>query len=324
MILISYVFHKKNNLNDFKCFIKSVALYPPPAKSTILVISVKGCSDLRIRKMKKIIKKISLPIQVKFHELIDFGYANGTNYLINEIYKPKIIICMTATSQFNNENWFNALTLPLNNSKVGIVGSMLSYVSLKTNYYELMETIVKNKLRIKLTEHQKIVGIVNGVKFNKVLFNFGRYDTWFVKFLVSQIYKLHNKKYPASHRDFFPDFPNPHLRTTGFAIRGSDLNKVITRVPEHKSDEYLLESGHDGYSNKLKRLGFQVLVFSTDRGYLNIFDTNTFYLYEEFLANSIVIDGPVRQHQKLSMKKRMLIQYLLRTKRNRSFLLSNE
>lgn len=319
LILISYVFHNKNALSDFKRFIKSINLYPPP-KNTILVISVKACSKTRILEMRKVLKKSPLSLQVKFHEFIDFGYANGTYYLLNEIYNPKVMICMTATSQFNHKNWFNLLTLPLNNNRIGIVGSMLSYVSLKTNYYELMEVIIKNKLRIRLTTNQKFVGTYYNISFKKVFFNFGSYDSKPVKFLISQIFKLHKFKHPTLHRDLYPDFPNPHLRTTGFAIRGRDLKKVITKIPESKIDELLLESGHYGYSMRLRQLGYKVLVCTPDNTYLDVYSRSTFIKYEEFIPNSVIIDMHVRKYQGYSKARKIAIQYLRKSIRDKSFL----
>ena len=104
-IVISYVFHGKDDLKDFKEFLNSIKKYPP-APSTILSVTVKQIPDALKIKMQRIIVDMNLQLIVKFHHFPDIGFGQGTHYLINEIYNPKIIIFMTARSKFNNIDWF--------------------------------------------------------------------------------------------------------------------------------------------------------------------------------------------------------------------------
>jgi hypothetical protein len=156
----------------------------------MLSITVKAISATMESKMKKILDDAHLGFPIKFHHFPDIGYGLGTHYMINKIYSPDYIIFMSATSQFNNKHWFTLLITPLENKKVGIVGSMSSLESINTSFLELAEIIIKNKFRLKLTQFQELVVLARNLPLKKYYFNFGDKDPVLLKLFVSFIFKM--------------------------------------------------------------------------------------------------------------------------------------
>ena len=64
---------------------------------------------------------------------------------------------------------------------------------------------------------------------------------------------------------YFPRFPNPHIRTTGFGIYGSDFIEFINKSRKIKSkfDAHVLESGKNGLSNFFIKKGYKIHVVNS-------------------------------------------------------------
>jgi hypothetical protein len=67
----------------------------------------------------------------------------------------------------------------------------------------------------------------------------------------------------ALRRDF-PPFPNPHLRTTAFAVRRSLLLELGLGRARDKYAAYLLESGRESITRAVQRRGMRVVVTGRD------------------------------------------------------------
>lgn len=68
---------------------------------------------------------------------------------------------------------------------------------------------------------------------------------------------------PAARRDY-PRFPNPHIRTTGFALRRETLLGLGLEHALDKRDTYLLESGHHSITRQLLDRGQRAVVVDRD------------------------------------------------------------
>ena len=74
---------------------------------------------------------------------------------------------------------------------------------------------------------------------------------------------LRRRLYQHRHRHLwkpFPRFPNPHLRTNGFAIRRRDWLDLVPGSLTGKWGGWKLESGHYSMTRQMLRRGLQVLV----------------------------------------------------------------
>jgi len=312
------VFHGKDELMHFKKFLSSVRKYPPPP-STILSVTVKEISDLQKIKMRRMISEMKLQLTVKFHHFPDIGYGLGTHYLVNEIYNPRIIIFMTTTSQFNHKDWFSLLVAPFKNTNIGVVGSMYSLSSIKTDYYLNAETRIRVKFYLKLSKIQEQNAIYRSVRQRKHYMYFGKLHNVFANAIVKFFSRFYFRRNPIGYKANFPSFPNPSLRGTGLAIRGDLLHK-IGRIPINKEEELIFESGYTGISAEANRLGYKVLVCTPAKKYYNIYDKDVSTTYTKIGSKAIVYDYHIAKFNKLSKLKQSAFNYLIALDKQSSFL----
>ena len=63
----------------------------------------------------------------------------------------------------------------------------------------------------------------------------------------------------------FSDFPNPHIRTSSFLIRGRYFFDYIKNIKiNNKEDTWKIESGFNGLTNYLKKKDFNIYVINSD------------------------------------------------------------
>ena len=307
--VISYVFCKKDNLEDFIKFLISIKKYPPN-HSAVLVVTIKEVTNSVERKMIQIIRNMRLETNVRVHRFPEIGYDLGIHCLINKIYNPEVIIFMTATSQVNHKHWFELLVNPIKNNNAGFVGSMYSIVSIKSDYYLNAETRIRNKLCLKLSNSQLINFDYLNLGKRKIYFNFGKFHENIASVVVKVVFWFYKLKHPIGYKMFFPAFPNPHIRTTGCAIKSSLLDRIGV-FPNSKEHVLISESGYSNLSAEAKRLGYEVLVYTTSGGYRNIFNKEIEYTYTFVKTKSIVIDHHILKFPQLSKLRRTAFNDLL-------------
>jgi hypothetical protein len=109
----------------------------------------------------------------------------------------------------------------------------------------------------------------------------------------------------------FKSFPNPHIRTSSFLIKGEDFisfikNKKIT----NKEDAWFTESGLNGLTNYFKRKKYDIFVINSDG---LKFTENNWMLSETYnyskQSKSLISDKHTRKYLKLSNQKRLLASY---------------
>ena len=109
----------------------------------------------------------------------------------------------------------------------------------------------------------------------------------------------------------FKTFPNPHIRTSSFLIKGADFisfikNKKITS----KEDAWFIESGLGGLTNYFKRKNYNIFVINSDG---LKFTENNWKLSETYnylkQSKSLISDKHTRKYLKLSNQKRIFSSY---------------
>ena len=109
----------------------------------------------------------------------------------------------------------------------------------------------------------------------------------------------------------FKPFPNPHIRTSSFLIKGADFisfikNKKITC----KEDAWFIESGLGGLTNYFKRKNYNIFVINSDG--LKFAESN-WKLSETYnhlnQSKSLISDKHTRKYLKLSNQKRLFASY---------------
>ena len=109
----------------------------------------------------------------------------------------------------------------------------------------------------------------------------------------------------------FTTFPNPHIRTSSFLIKGEDFisfikNKKIT----NKEDAWFTESGLNSLTNYFKRKKYNIFIINSDG---HKFTENNWMLSETYnystQSKSLISDKHTRKYLKLSNQKRLSASY---------------
>ena len=114
----------------------------------------------------------------------------------------------------------------------------------------------------------------------------------------------------------FKSFPNPHIRTSSFLIKGEDFisfcnssgikNKKIT----NKEDAWFIESGLSGLTNYFKKKKYNIFVINSDG---LKFTENNWKLSETYnylkQSKSLISDKHTRKYLKLSNQNRLFASY---------------
>jgi hypothetical protein len=162
--------------------------------------------------------------------------------------------------------------------------------------------IRKNWLK-KMLSHYKNKTLIGTTASNESLLTSLRLKR-FYKFF-SYFYKL------LKYKKKFNPFPNPHIRTSGFLIKGSDYisfikNKKIT----NKEDAWSVESGINGLTNYFKRKKYNIFIINSDG---LKFTESSWKLSETYnylkQSKSLISDKHTRKYLKLSLSKRLIASY---------------
>ena len=108
-----------------------------------------------------------------------------------------------------------------------------------------------------------------------------------------------------SARRHYPRFPNPHIRTTGFAIgRGLLLELALDRVRDKRS-AYLRESGRTSITRRVQEHGLRVVVVGRDGRAYDVDEwpeSRTFRSGEQ--ENLLIADKQTRDYERAAPRRR--------------------
>ena len=102
----------------------------------------------------------------------------------------------------------------------------------------------------------------------------------------------------ARHALSFPYFPNPHVRTNGFMIRHETMMSLHPRVTRTKSQAYRFESGKNGMTRQILRMGLTACVVGRNGVIYEMDDwkdSETFWIAQQ--ANLLISDNQTRRYE---------------------------
>lgn len=317
--LISYVFHKKNSFFDLDRFLKSLVKFPPQS-DCLIVISLKGLSTRSSQMARDMVLKLNFDVKVEILTMEDVGYDIGTHYMVCKKFCPSIILLMSATSEFKSKNWQDLLLYKFNDPNVGAVGSMYSQESLKTGYYELLETRLRILLGLEMDQIHKNIAIVRNYKITQNIYRYKRFKNFYLSCIFYLLFIYHKIVNPIGYRKYFPVFPNPHLRTTGLAVRGSIFMNLVGVLPKNKNESLIFESGLENLSIQIERQNFKLYTVLPNGNYLIFRDKNATVTYRALYSTAIVVDHAWRSFHNFSKMKQQSIVEILNQPRKPSIL----
>jgi len=180
------------------------------------------------------------------------------------------IVCLNTHAEVACENWLRNLITPLLSQETSLVGASASYESILDStrviesigwrWRERRQTIDDPEFA---TRYAPFITRDKGMHKRTPV-----YAAW--RAVRRHLFK---RGVPASafsavarcHPKFrwltqFPHWPNPHIRTNGFAIRRKQLASIASRSFKAKEDVLIFESGKRGFSATMAKHGELVLV----------------------------------------------------------------
>jgi hypothetical protein len=320
-VAVVYLARPKTGVSHIKNFIKSYIQYRAGYRHDLIILG-KGLAKPQ---------NLFIKINHKFIPIADVGFdihayinfANKSNY-------EYILFCNTY-SQIESDDWLFKMMYHAINPKIGIVGCTGSYESL-FNSHQIMQK-VNWLINIKKIKVNKDFEMRYGF-FIDLLRDFEAKNYSLLRRIIRKFFKFIqvqsidyspeldlefsdmwsnaiNKGGPLEWLLDFPEFPNPHIRTTAFLIKRSLFSGLNFVIPDSKEACAIFESGYGGLTKKISGLNFEVCVVGSDGLAYSINNwqkSNTFRFKEE--ENVLISDNHVRSWRETPKSKRSLIDEL--------------
>lgn len=153
--------------------------------------------------------------------------------------------------------------------------------------------------------------IIKNYEENSILATSASYESLLSSIKLKKFYKILNYfiKLFQYQKLFYP-FPNPHIRTTGFLIKGSEYLKFMNdKSIKSKIDAWKIESGKDSLTNHFKKLNFNIYVINSEGKKFseNKWKYSQTYNYSD-LNKSIISDKHIRKYHLLDKIEKLKFQ----------------
>jgi len=139
----------------------------------------------------------------------------------------------------------------------------------------------------------------------------GSYESLFTSIKLKKFYKLFSylKKKKEYKKNYF-SFPNPHIRTANFLVKGSDFyNYIRNKSTINKEEAWLIESGKNNLTNYFKKKKFNIYVVNSDgiKFSENKWKDSQTYNYSD-QNKSIISDKHIRKYHSLDKIEKLRYQ----------------
>jgi len=152
------------------------------------------------------------------------------------------------------------------------------------SYFRIAEKF-KNRYILFLDTHTKpncddwlkiFLNHYNGKRLIGATGSFASLPSQFLKFYYKQHTKFQQLRWGLKHLARVRLFPNPHLRTTGFFMKGSDLIQLNFNREKFvkKLETNYFEGGRNSLTIQLQKKGFEIGIVNSDNNFYKIKDWN--------------------------------------------------
>lgn len=272
-ICVVHLVRKCNELEAFHNFVSAYTINVAGIKHHLLILFKGFQKHENINAYRKILNGI------EYQELHvpDYGYDIGSYLIAFKKYcrEYRFFCFLNSFSEPLCSGWLESMFRHISHREIGIVGATGSYQSLYT------DSEYKNAL-------------------------YGRNISPLNSFLmrVWLIY-IRTKRFP-----FFKPFPNPHIRSNGFMLQTSVINKLKSPKIRNKKRAYRFESGKSGLTNQILEMGLKALVIGADGKGYDILDwcrSNTFWRNGQ--ENLLIEDNQTRAYRNGRLKKKAILSH---------------
>ena len=153
--------------------------------------------------------------------------------------------------------------------------------------------------------------ILKYYKKNSLVGSNGSYESILSSLKIKKFYKFY--KYIFNYVNYFfkfNSFPNPHIRTNAFLIKGKDfLIFTRNRIFNTKEDAWVAESGKNSLTNFFKNKNFNIFIINSDGAKFDIssFHKSETYCYKRS-SKSLISDKHLRKYSLLKTKEKLIFQ----------------
>jgi hypothetical protein len=170
--------------------------------------------------------------------LPDDGYDWGAYFRLAAIAKTEFLCLLNTHSRILRNNWVARLYAQIQRPEIGLVGCSGSWGTIGWTW-----PLYLHRMRERWHEGRRAkASILAGWVALRYCYSF------------------------ILNRRYFPDFPNPHIRSNAFMIRTAHLREFAlqSRMPTTKRDAHKLESGHKGLSRFIEAKNLGMLLCGAD------------------------------------------------------------
>ena len=308
-VSISYVIREADGIDAFDNFIDSLEKFPIP-KSISLYILLKESRELFRLQIQNRLQASKIKANIVVGS--DGGFDLGSHLEIASRVSSDLLVLFTSTTQPCSKNWILSLTQPFKDQQVGIVGSMFSNESLKTSYLLLIRLKLKHKLSQKLNGFESDLSSYWGISKEKVspmllVFRLIKIPNFFFRKIEKTLLCFIAKLNPWKSVKNFPEFPNPHIRTTGMAIRRDLYVEILDKVPVSKFDAFNYESGSDSITKRAEGLGYKVGLVQKNGVFVSIQNPKARTTFRFVGGDSLISDHQSRHFHTLSKRHKLIL-----------------
>lgn len=153
--------------------------------------------------------------------------------------------------------------------------------------------------------------IIRNYEKNSILATSASYESLLSSIRIKKFYKIFSYFIKIfQYKKIFYPFPNPHIRTTGFFIKGNEFSKFIhNKSIKSKIDAWKIESGKNSLTNYFKKLNFNIYVINSDGKKFseNNWKNSQTYNYSDE-NKSIISDKHIRKYNSLDKVEKLRYQ----------------
>jgi hypothetical protein len=272
LIPILYTIREADGLQKLLRFLESVK--NSDLELFELVFIAKSNNSLFSSTIRNLVTTYELDFTWRVYSTSDAGYyfSSYRRFLLE--HHCTQVILLSSDSIINHKDWAKILIWPIETKLASISGSMGSWESILENKTTIRLISVKKYLKCHLSPLE--VGL--DIYYNGEVYPLSRREHIYrrkipnkIIHFLSKVLYLKTLRTNYYFKKSFSRFPNPHIRTTGFAITRELFLKTVTCDTESEMAGFIIESGKRSFANLGTSASFQKsAVIWVGNGYVDL------------------------------------------------------
>ncbi len=272
-IALVHLVRSRNGIEPLKRFLDSYLRNPGEIEHELLII-FKGFNSSR---ELSLYRDVLAGTPYREMSAPDIGFDIGSYMIAFQAFRHEYpYFCFTNSfSEILHPGWLELLYRHASRPEVGLVGATGSYQSISSGAEYPTYSFMKNISPLK---------------------------SFLVKPFLACLHYYRSR--------YFMRFPNPHIRTNGFMLPSSVMDTLQVGRMRRKMDAYYFESGRNGLTQQILRMGKKALIVGADGIGYDIpewYRSNTFWLGDQ--KNLLISDNQTRAYAQSELIMKIRYSY---------------